>query len=415
MLTWSLPRSLADLLAGFRPCFTAPTFRVFQAMVTGLVAHPGLRTVTGMLTGARLAGVWQHARAHRFFSAARWSADTLGLGVCELVVARLLDPAAPICLVVDDSLFKRTGRKVFGAGWHYDAAATGRKRTAWGNNWVVVGVLVVLPFVAHRQVCLPVLARLWQPRQPGRGKLDLAGELVSLIAGRYPDRRVHLVGDAAYAGKTLRRLPKQVTVTTRLRADAALYALPGPRQPGQRGRPRVKGERLPELIVLAALAAIRWQQTPVRCYGQTRTKELASLVCLWPTVFGAQPVRVGSCARPARPTAPSGGGADCPVRAAVCEPGRLLVCDARPARPGRGRPPRPRALVPAQARGLVRRHADRAPARHHRCPLSARSPARAHPSRTPPSPGSLGRHRRMNRETREIEGPESTPWPRLIG
>jgi hypothetical protein len=158
-----------------------------------------------------------------------------------------------------------------------------------------------LPFVAHRQVCLPTLARLWQPRQPGRGKLDLACELVSLIAGRYPDRQVHLVGDAAYAGKTLRRLPKQVTVTTRLRADAALHALPGPRQPRQRGRPRVKGERLPELIVLAALVAIRWQQTPVRCYGQTRTKELASLVCLWPTVFGAQPVRVVLVREPGAP------------------------------------------------------------------------------------------------------------------
>jgi len=55
MLTWSRPRSLADLLAGFRPCFTTPTFRVFQAMVCGLVARPGLRTVTGMLTGAWLA------------------------------------------------------------------------------------------------------------------------------------------------------------------------------------------------------------------------------------------------------------------------------------------------------------------------------------------------------------------------
>jgi hypothetical protein len=301
MRTWSPPRSLADLLAVVRPCFTAPTFRVFQAMVTGLVAQPGPRTVTGMLTGARLAGVWHHARAHRFFAAARWSVDTLGLLVCDLIVARLLDPAAPICLVVDDSLFKRSGRKIFGAGWHYDATATGRKRSAWGNNWIVVGVLVDLPFVAHRQICLPVLCRLWQPRHPGRSKLDLACALVSLIAGRYPNRQIHLVADAAYAGKTLRRLPKQVTVTTRLRADAALYALPGPRQPGQRGRPRVKGNRLPELIVLAAMTGVRWEQTRVCCYGRAQAKELASLVCLWPTVFGAQPVRVVLVRAPGAP------------------------------------------------------------------------------------------------------------------
>src|SRR6266704_33670 len=106
---------------------------------------------------------------------------------------------------------------------------------AWGNNWVVVGVVVALPFVAHRQVCLPVLCRLWQPRQRGRSKLDLACELVGLVCDRYPDHTVHLTGDAAYAGKALRGLPTKVTVTTRLRADAALYGLPGPRRPGQRG------------------------------------------------------------------------------------------------------------------------------------------------------------------------------------
>jgi len=137
--------------------------------------------------------------------------------------------------------------------------------------------------------------------QPGRSKLDLACELARLIAGRYPDRQVHLVGDAAYAGKTLRGLPKQVTVTTRLRADAALYALAGPRQPSQRGRPRVKGERLPELIVLAAMTSVAWQQVQVRCYGQTCTKTLHSLVCLWPTVFGARPARVVLVRAPGAP------------------------------------------------------------------------------------------------------------------
>jgi DDE superfamily endonuclease len=129
---------------------------------------PGLRTVTGMLAGARLAGVWHHTRAHRFFAVARWSADQLGLGVCDLIVGRLLDPNAPICLVVDDSLFKRTGRKIHGAGWRHDATATGRKRTAWGNTWVVVGVLVDLPFVAHRRG-VPARARapVAAPTSPG--------------------------------------------------------------------------------------------------------------------------------------------------------------------------------------------------------------------------------------------------------
>jgi hypothetical protein len=210
MPAWSLPASLVDLLVCFRGCFTAPTFKTFTALAAGFLAQPGPRTVTGMLTGARLVGRWHHSRAHRFFSHAHWSPDQLGLVLLDLIGDRLLDPAAPLLLVVDDTLYRRAGRKVWGATWHHDPlapAGKGRKPVCWATCWVVVGVGVHLPFVPDRAVCLPLLARLWRPRQPGRSKLDLACELVGLIAARVPDRRIHLVCDAAYAGKALAALP----------------------------------------------------------------------------------------------------------------------------------------------------------------------------------------------------------------
>jgi DDE superfamily endonuclease len=303
MLTPTIPPSFATLLATFQSCFTAPTYRTFTAMAAGLLGQPGRCTITGMLAGIRLAGVWHHARAHRFFAAARWSPDRLGLAVLEVIVALLVDPAAPLLVVVDDSLFKRRGRKVFGAAMHYDPTATGRRRSAWGNNWVVVGILVQLPCVPHRQVCLPVLARLWRPHHPEATKQHLARALLERIACCYPERRVHVICDGAFIGKTMRSLPDQVTITARLRADAALYALPAPRRPGQRGRPRCKGERLPELIWLAGLVATPFIPGKVRCYAKTSTLDLASLRCLWYGVLGAQPVQV-VMARP--PTWPDG-------------------------------------------------------------------------------------------------------------
>jgi hypothetical protein len=50
--------------------------------------------------------------------------------------------------------------------------------------------------------------------------------------------------------------------------------------------------RLPELIVIAALTATRWQPALVRRDGRTDRVELAVLRCLWPGVFGPQPVQV---------------------------------------------------------------------------------------------------------------------------
>lgn len=308
MLMPTLPTSLADLLSVFAPCFTAPTFRTFTALTAGFLAQQGPGTVTGMLVGARLAGVWHHTKAHRFFSAARWSVDQVGLALLEVIVRLLVPPDAPILLAVDDSLFKRRGRKIFGAAWHHDAAAPGRNRVAWGNSWVVVGVLVRLPFVPHRMVCLPVLARLWQPATVTRGrtakrarhtratpdrpaKLTLARQLVEQVCARYPDRLVHLVGDAAYIGRTWRNPPANLTITSRLRCDAALYELPGPRT-GRPGRPRVKGKRLPELIVLAGMTALAWERARVCCYGRQRTLDLVVFRRLWYGALGAQPVQV---------------------------------------------------------------------------------------------------------------------------
>jgi hypothetical protein len=41
----TVPRSLADLLAVFRPCFTAPTFPTFVGLLVGLIAQTRRRTV----------------------------------------------------------------------------------------------------------------------------------------------------------------------------------------------------------------------------------------------------------------------------------------------------------------------------------------------------------------------------------
>lgn len=204
--------TLTVLLSGFRTCFTAPGYRTFSGPVIGLVAQTRRRTVCGMLLGAGLEHSWHHARAHRFFSAARWCVDEAGLAMTDLIVMLLLQTDAPIVVVVDDTLFKRAGKKVFGTAWHHDGAAKGPKPIGFGNCWVIAGIVVDLPFCS-RQVCLPVLARLWRPRRTG--KIAYARELAELIATRYRHRTIHVVGDAAYVGEHLRGLHPQITWTSR--------------------------------------------------------------------------------------------------------------------------------------------------------------------------------------------------------
>ena len=64
-----------------------------------------------MLTGAGLSRLWPHDRAHWFFARARWSADDLGLAVARLVVALLVPAGTPVTVAIDDTLFRRRGKR----------------------------------------------------------------------------------------------------------------------------------------------------------------------------------------------------------------------------------------------------------------------------------------------------------------
>jgi len=120
-------------------------------------------------------------------------------------------------------------------------------------------------------------------------RLWLARRMATMLAGAPPGQRIHVVADAACAGKELQKLPPGVTWTTRLRKDAALYQLP-PARTGRRGRPRARGDRLPSLAKLAADAA--FAPVTVTRYGKTATVHAAMITCLWYTVFGARRARV---------------------------------------------------------------------------------------------------------------------------
>lgn len=298
-----VPSSLDELLFLFRPCFTAPTHEAFRALSTGFLRRVGTRTVTGCLLASQMSWRWHHSRAHRFFSRARWSPDELGLRLAELVAERFLADGATIEVAVDDTLLRRSGRKVFGRHLHYDAASESPGRPlAHGNCWVVAGLVVRLPFM-ERPICLPVLFRLWRPKRaeiaPGRadperpGKVELARELLELLARRLPVRQIALCGDSAYAARGMRELGGQLTLTTRLRSNAALYE-PKPPPSGKRGRPREKGERLPSLWQIAddPERAEEWESLEVRRYGRRERVSALRLRCLWYPVLKARPVEV---------------------------------------------------------------------------------------------------------------------------
>jgi hypothetical protein len=71
----------------------------------------------------------------------------------------------------------------------------GKPNSGSPNNWVVLAIVVWLPFCS-RPVALPVLAAL--AVKGGPAKPDLARDMLEALAEQLPDRTIHLVGDSAW-------------------------------------------------------------------------------------------------------------------------------------------------------------------------------------------------------------------------
>jgi len=130
------------------------------------------------------------------------------------------------------------------------------------------------------------------PRPP---KFALAPALIAIIAAWAGARPVRVVADHVDAGRTmLDDRPPNGPLSSRLRMDAALWTSPARRRPGQRGRCRRRGVRLPTAAALAATCR-RWRPVPVTRSRSGRAVTVPVFLgrALWEVARRDQPVRSG--------------------------------------------------------------------------------------------------------------------------
>ena len=201
---------------------------------------------------------------------------------------------APLVFGIDETLERRQGSQISALGIYRDAVRSSRKYVvkASGLRWVSLMCLGHIPW-AGRYWALPFLTvlapseRYYQQRDRSHKKLtDWARQMILQLRRWLPRRPLVLAGDSGYAVLDLlylcQSLSEPVTLISRLRLDAGLYAPAPPRQPGQMGRPRVKGPRLPTLKRLLDQPNLSWVPAPVAWYdGTPRTLELASQTAVW--------------------------------------------------------------------------------------------------------------------------------------
>ena len=268
------------LLQGIAATMTAPTFANFVTVLTGWVFAPR-RTVTRMILAAGESAGKHYSSYHRVFSAARWSLDDVGLAVFDLITARCGDT---VLIGIDDTLARKRGRKMFGVGMHHDPllSSRGKAITNWGHSWVVLGVIMQVPFRDNHYYYLPILFRLYlnkkraaQHRCAYRKRTELAVEMLRLLCDHGKNKRFHVVADSTYGGQSvLCHLPENCDLTSRLVKNARLYSAPPSSKSGRKGRPRKRGEKLP---TPQAMLAGRCRRRLLDIYGRTEEARVADI------------------------------------------------------------------------------------------------------------------------------------------
>ena len=120
-------------------------------------------------------------------------------------------------------------------------------------------------------------------RQP-QNLTDRTKQVILQIKRWASQRTLIFVADSAYAALELlawcQRL--QVTLIVPIRLDAALFAPAPSRRPTQKGRPPLKGRRLPTLAARLKSGKTPWRRLWVHWYGQGKRRvEVASGTAVW--------------------------------------------------------------------------------------------------------------------------------------
>jgi hypothetical protein len=290
----TLPTTMIRVLAPFAPLFSRRVWQHAQVLLIGAILAPGRRTVSSALRAMGLDQHKQFHRYHRVLSRASWSSRQASRILLGLLVEAFV-PQGPLILGIDETLERRWGKKISAKGVYRDPVRSTPEHfvKSSGLRWVCVMLLVQIPW-ASRVWALPFLSVLAPSERYAaeRGRrhkkiTEWAWQLLLQVRRWYPEREIVAVADSAYASLKLlfrcRRLSRAVSFVTRLRLDAALYEPAPPRKPGQIGRPRLKGERLANLSVVAEDPSTVWKLTRItNWYGSgERMVEICSETAVW--------------------------------------------------------------------------------------------------------------------------------------
>jgi hypothetical protein len=289
----TLPVELLPFIIEFQPLFSKPVWQHAEVLLVGAILAIGKRTVTSCLRVMGLAHDSGFQNYHRVLNRARWSALAASRLLLCLLIA-VFAPTGELVCGLDDTIERRRGQQIKAKGIYRDPVRSSHSHfvKASGLRWLCAMLLVEVSW-AGRVWGLPFLSVLCpseryyaQQGRPHQKLTDRAAQVIKLVARWLPDRLLVFVADSSFATFELLALASGIahlSLLTRLRMDAQLWAEAPPRKPRQTGRPRLKGECRPSPQQVLTDRRTKWAKVEVDHWygGGKREVEVHSETAIW--------------------------------------------------------------------------------------------------------------------------------------
>src|SRR3954468_17783076 len=283
----ALPREIVRVLRMSEEVFSERIWDWVRVLVVGAILTPGQRTVAAVLRVMGLSNERQFQNYHRVLNRACWSSREVSRRLLLALVAAFVPGDGPVVVGLDETIERRRGAKIAAKGIYRDPVRSSKSHfvKTSGLRWISLQLLAEIPW-AGRIWGLPFLTVLAPSERynqtHGRRHKTLpewGRQMIRQLRRWLPDRDLVVVADSTYAVLELladaARLPHPVRWSPPLRLDAALYDRAPPREPGTKGRPRLKGERQPTLATRVLDPDTAWESLTVPWYGGATAPEEA--------------------------------------------------------------------------------------------------------------------------------------------
>jgi SRSO17 transposase len=259
------------ILSWFQEAFSSPSFKLFSSFVMGFIqlGKEG-HTSSRVQSLARSFLARSLSSFTRFLGKNAWAADeVLALALQKFFQTLKIGARSIVFLLLDDTIIKKTGKKIPGCGWYKDHAQN--LANVFGHQWVLVALL-------YKQALMPLGSRLYHPKgAKGCGRFQTKVTLAKKILQRLHLPRackLYVLADSWYWSKELALTCRNYGyhMISQLKSNSVVW---------------IKDTRTPVVQLASRTSAFR--EVSVFLYGKNKTLKIAKFIAV---VKGLGPVAV---------------------------------------------------------------------------------------------------------------------------